>query len=65
MIVCHCKAVSDNAIRDAVAKGATDELDVAVACGAGTRCGSCIDEVRRICESACPVAARVLVAVGD
>ena len=65
MIVCHCEAVSDAAIHDAVANGAVDEIDVAVACGAGTGCGSCIDEVRRICESACPVAARVLAAVGE
>ena len=65
MIVCHCKAVSDGAIRNAIADGAVDELDVAVSCGAGTGCGSCIDEVRRICESACSVAAPVLVAVGE
>jgi bacterioferritin-associated ferredoxin len=65
MIVCHCKSVSDTAIRGAIANGAVDEIDVAVTCGAGTGCGSCIDEVRRICESACPVAAPVLLAVGE
>jgi bacterioferritin-associated ferredoxin len=64
MIVCHCKAVSDTAIRDAIADGAVDEIDVAVSCGAGTGCGSCIDEVRRICDAA-RVDAPVLVSAGD
>jgi bacterioferritin-associated ferredoxin len=65
MYVCHCKAVTDAEIHGAIADGATDEIDVAIACGAGTGCGSCIDEVRRLCGNACPAMTRVLVSAGD
>lgn len=67
MWVCHCRAVTDREINDAIANGASDEFDVAAACGAGTKCGSCVDEVRRLCAEArtCPGGERVLLAVGD
>ena len=67
MWVCHCRAVSDRDVKDAIDNGATDEVDVAMACGAGTGCGSCVDEVRRMCAEArtCPGVERVLLAVGD
>ena len=48
MIVCHCRAVSDRAIRKAVRDGARTRRDVARACSAAARCGSCgpaIDEI--------------------
>jgi bacterioferritin-associated ferredoxin len=69
MIVCHCRAVSDKRVRSELANGAQDEIDVAMACGAGTGCGSCVDEIRRLCDDAtrslCANAKPVLVAVGD
>jgi bacterioferritin-associated ferredoxin len=51
MWVCHCRAVSDSHVLQAIASGAEDETDIARMCGAGTGCGSCHDELRRLCES--------------
>jgi bacterioferritin-associated ferredoxin len=50
MYVCHCHAVSDRAIKAEIELGAIDEDDVGDRCGAGTRCGSCLDEIRRLCH---------------
>lgn len=41
MVVCHCRAVTDCAIRDAVIAGAHDVETVAARCGAGGRCSGC------------------------
>jgi len=52
MIVCHCQAVTDLAIRNAVREGARCRRSVARACAAGRSCGGCthaIDEILR-CE---------------
>ena len=50
MIVCHCKAVSDRAIREAIRRGAQTPREVAIACqaGRGRQCGGCIPLVREI-----------------
>ena len=50
MLVCHCKNVSDRAVRSCVREGARTRADIARKCGAGTgaRCGGCrplIDEL--------------------
>ena len=48
MIVCHCKAVTDRAIRLAVRGGARSHREVAQACSANMGCGGCapaIDEI--------------------
>jgi bacterioferritin-associated ferredoxin len=50
MYVCSCHAVSDRTIRAEIERGAVDEFDIADRCGAGTHCGSCVDEVRRLCD---------------
>jgi bacterioferritin-associated ferredoxin len=50
MIVCHCQAVTDRAIRNAVREGARCRRSVARACSAGRSCGGCtlaIDEIVR------------------
>jgi bacterioferritin-associated ferredoxin len=50
MIVCHCQAVTDRAIRSAVRDGARCRRSVARACAAGRSCGGCtlaIDEIVR------------------
>ena len=41
MIVCHCRAVSDRAIREVVRSGASTCREVARACHAGRMCGGC------------------------
>ena len=48
MLVCHCHAVSERKVREALAKGACTRLQVMRACRAGSRCGGChpvIDEL--------------------
>jgi bacterioferritin-associated ferredoxin len=50
MWVCHCRAVTDSHVRQAIAAGANDEAEIGRVCGAGTGCGSCHDELRRLCE---------------
>jgi bacterioferritin-associated ferredoxin len=50
MWVCHCRAVTDSKVRQIIAAGADDEIEIGRECGAGTGCGSCHDELRRLCE---------------
>jgi bacterioferritin-associated ferredoxin len=39
--VCHCRGVTDRAISDEVAQGATTIEALGETCGAGSRCGGC------------------------
>lgn len=41
MFICHCRAVTDRAIRAAIEAGASDPRAVGRSCGAGSRCGGC------------------------
>lgn len=41
MLVCHCRAVTDCAVRLAVEAGASDVETLAAWCGAGARCSGC------------------------
>ena len=41
MFVCHCRAVSDGAVRWCIAEGACDVDEIGRRCGAGTGCGGC------------------------
>jgi len=41
MYVCHCRAVTDRTIREAIESGATDVFQVSRECGAGSGCGGC------------------------
>jgi bacterioferritin-associated ferredoxin len=41
MVVCHCHVVSDRELRAEIASGALDATDLAMRCGAGSRCGGC------------------------
>jgi bacterioferritin-associated ferredoxin len=45
MFVCICAAVPDAEIRSCVAGGASTVEEVGDACGAGTGCGSCHDQI--------------------
>lgn len=52
MVVCHCTAVNDERIRSVLAAGATDiddlVADIGARCGAGSRCGGCLDTIRSL-----------------
>jgi bacterioferritin-associated ferredoxin len=48
MVVCHCEAVNDKAIRAEIERGALDADGVAERCGAGSKCGSCVPVVERL-----------------
>lgn len=50
MIVCHCKAVSDRTIRQAVRDGACSFREVALQCNAGRDCGGCRPTVIAVIE---------------
>lgn len=53
MWVCLCKGVTDHEIREALESPLVNDVDdVGAACGAGTGCGSCRDEIRQLCEEA-------------
>jgi bacterioferritin-associated ferredoxin len=48
MMVCHCEAVNDVAIRSEIAAGALDSEALASRCGAGSRCGGCLTVVEQL-----------------
>lgn len=50
MLVCHCHAVTDRTIREAIREGACSADEVGAACGAGTGCGGCRDVVDGIVQ---------------
>lgn len=41
MLVCHCEVVNDRRILEEVLDGAVDCEQIALRCGAGSRCGGC------------------------
>jgi assimilatory nitrate reductase catalytic subunit len=47
-MVCACFGVSQGAIREAIDGGACDAAAVGVAVKAGTNCGSCVPEIRKL-----------------
>ena len=51
MLVCHCQAVCDRAIRKAIRDGARTRRQVARACAAGGRCGGCRPAIDAIIEA--------------
>ena len=48
MLVCHCNAVNDRVIRELIATGEMDLEALVRHCGAGARCGGCLQTVRRM-----------------
>jgi bacterioferritin-associated ferredoxin len=52
VLVCHCRVVTDRAVRAAVADGAQDLDGVAQRCGAGTGCGGCVPLVEQLVADA-------------
>lgn len=50
MLVCHCFGQSDRAICQEIAAGATDEDEIGAVTGAGTNCGGCLPELRKLLD---------------
>jgi bacterioferritin-associated ferredoxin len=51
MHICVCYAVTEREIRAAFAQGSTSLAGVGEALGAGTCCGRCVPDVRKILKS--------------
>ena len=58
MIICHCEAVSDRAIRTAIRGGASDLDAITANCGAGGGCGGCHARITRLLVVEQPVELR-------
>ncbi len=52
MIICHCHAVNDRQIREAVANGVTSVRGLHRELGVGNTCGQCLPQVRHVLECA-------------
>jgi len=48
MFVCICKAVSDKAIKQAIAEGADSIRDLKACLGVGSQCGKCVSQASQI-----------------
>lgn len=48
MYACLCRAVTEQAVREAVAAGAVTLSEVRSTCGAGTGCHGCLPSLRRL-----------------
>lgn len=64
MLICHCAVVNDERIREALADGARDLLDIASATGAGAFCGACQPAIAGILAEATKQSPSELVAHG-
>jgi len=49
-IVCNCMNVTSGMIKDAVDAGASTLEEVQAATGAGTVCGVCLEDVKRLVD---------------
>lgn len=49
-IVCNCQSVTNGMIKDAVYSGASTLEEVQAVTGAGTVCGTCLEDVQRLVE---------------
>ena len=50
MVVCYCMNVTNGMIKEAVENGATTLEEVQAETGAGTVCGTCLENVRQLVE---------------
>lgn len=50
MIVCHCRAVSDQELRREVASGACSLDALAARCEVGVRCGGCLPALEQLLD---------------
>jgi bacterioferritin-associated ferredoxin len=51
MYVCICHAVTEHELGDHVARGAHSEEQIGEICGAGTGCGTCLDEIASLVDT--------------
>jgi bacterioferritin-associated ferredoxin len=51
MYVCICHGVTEHELGDYVAGGAHSEEQIGELCGAGTGCGTCLDEIARFVDT--------------
>ena len=49
MVVCHCEALNDASIRSVIDDAPTVD-EIRERCGAGGRCGGCLDAIRELVE---------------
>ena len=64
-LLCHCFRVNDRKVRDEAARGVTCPEELGAVCGAGTRCGGCVESLRAVLSSYAGTApAGIAVAVG-
>jgi bacterioferritin-associated ferredoxin len=54
MFVCHCRAVTDGEIREAISAGACDLDEVGRYCGAGITCGGCCPLIQELLAEHAP-----------
>lgn len=47
-LICACFGVSEDQIAALVSKGIRNPIEIGAACKAGTNCGSCVPEIRRL-----------------
>ena len=60
MYICGCRAVTDREVHEAVQAGARSAAEVAARCGAGSRCGNCLDLVLAVVEASTPMSERLV-----
>jgi bacterioferritin-associated ferredoxin len=48
VVVCQCAVVSDRVVRAEIQAGALSADELAERCGAGARCGGCLETVERL-----------------
>lgn len=61
MLICHCRAVTDRAVRATIATGARHPAAVAEGCGAGSRCGGCLPALLELLEQHASIDERIAV----
>ena len=52
MVICHCELVNDRTIAEVAAGAELTADEVAERCGAGSRCGGCVDSIERLLAAA-------------
>jgi bacterioferritin-associated ferredoxin len=57
MFVCHCRALTDREIGEAIAAGARDLDEIGRRCGAGITCGGCCPLLEELLDKAASRAA--------
>ena len=55
MIVCSCESLSERAVLARIDAGDRSMADLRRSCGAGSDCGSCVHQLRRLLECRRPL----------